>query len=327
MEMDMTLNFGLGGLTSSQGRYTADEWKLMSATRKIAASMVFFGIAGGVWIGLWAWGLAAPPQANSPLSLIAILGANMLVATAASAVGACFGFIFGIPRTLDRAVAAATAATQGVAAAVPQAAMATNTNLERISDWLTTLLIGATLVQIKEIAGWIGQLGKNLLRGGLAANDAIVPVIVILFFSAAFLGIYLITRLYLTSAFVSALGVLASGGPALTFGDLNYVLAAAVTAGTDAERYDALSKFAQFRFTQAERDDPVMNANIARLLAGLLKSASAGSAPTAGASLKEAISRAAKDSEVKAALLADFNSGVLQTGDSGLDQDVNKLLS
>src|SRR4051812_26821463 len=262
----MTPNLGLGGLTSSQARYTADEWKLMSATRKIAITMVFFGIIGAVWIGLWAWGLAAPVQPNSPLSLVAILGANLLVATAAAAVGACFGFIFGIPRTLDRAVAAATAATQGAAAAAPQAAMATNTNLERISDWLTTLLIGATLVQIKEIASWIGQLGKNLLRGGLAANDAIVPVVVILFFSAAFLGVYLITRLYLTSAFVSALGVLASGGPALTFGDLNYVLAAAVTAGTDAARYDALSKYAQFRFTQVERDDPIMNGNIARLL-------------------------------------------------------------
>src|SRR6516165_1028724 len=85
--------------------------------------------------------------------------------------------------------------------------------LERISDWLTALLIGATLVQIKDISAWIGGLGRGLLQGGANANDAIIPVIVIYFFTLAFLGVYLITRLYLTSAFVQTLGMLA-GAPA-----------------------------------------------------------------------------------------------------------------
>jgi hypothetical protein len=73
--------------------------------------------------------------------------------------------------------------------------MAANTNFERVSDWLTTLLIGVTLVQIKDTAAWVGGLGKGLLQGGTAANDAIIPVIVIYFFTLAVLRVYLITRL------------------------------------------------------------------------------------------------------------------------------------
>ena len=87
------------------------------------------------------------------------------------------GFIFGIPRTLGRARSApvATVSEQGGRpAAESHALLAANTNLEHISDWLTTLLVGATLVQVRNIAEWISGLGKNLnlTTGGEAANDA-----------------------------------------------------------------------------------------------------------------------------------------------------------
>ena len=54
-----------------------------------------------------------------------------------------------------------------------------------------TLLIGATLVQIKEIAAWVGALCKDRLKTGTIANGVLVPVTVILFFSLSFLGVYL----------------------------------------------------------------------------------------------------------------------------------------
>ena len=139
----------------------------------------------------------------------AFFGADMLVAAAATAAGAALGFVFGIPRTLDPASrAAVAAAAERTAAADSHALLAANTNLERISDWLTTLLIGATLVQIKDIAAWVGSLGKNLTTGGAAANDAVIPIIVIYYVALSFLGVYLITRLYLTSAFENTLGML-----------------------------------------------------------------------------------------------------------------------
>jgi hypothetical protein len=74
------------------------------------------------------------------------------------------------------------------------------------------LLIGATLVQIKDIAQWVGSLGKSLIATGPAANDAVVPIIVIYFFALSFLGVYLITRLYLTSALDLLAGATAARG-------------------------------------------------------------------------------------------------------------------
>lgn len=67
--------------------------------------------------------------------------------------------------------------------AVKQAVLVANTNLERVSDWLTTLLLGATLVQIQPLAVWVSNLGtcfkkakgdpavKAEAKAGLAGND------------------------------------------------------------------------------------------------------------------------------------------------------------
>jgi hypothetical protein len=88
-----------------------------------------------------------------------------------------------------------------------QAALAANTNLERISDWLTTLLIGATLVQSQNVVAWVGSLGERF-KDGLTIQ-ALVPIIVVYYFALAFLGTYLVTRLYLTLALQETLALLA----------------------------------------------------------------------------------------------------------------------
>jgi len=191
--------------------YSTEERKIFAASFRIGWTVVAFGAVGLGAIALWASGVV---NSASDVRFTAFFGADLLVAAAAAAAGSLFGFVFGIPRTLDPAsrAAVATAASQGGTAAASNAVMAANTNLERISDWLTTLLIGATLVQIKEIVAWVGKLGNGLLQPGQAANDAVVPIIVIYFFALAFLGVYLITRLYLTSAFVQTLGMF-TGSP------------------------------------------------------------------------------------------------------------------
>jgi hypothetical protein len=161
---------------------------------------VIFGSVGLIFIWFWADGLASHITNDTPsLGRSAFVSADLLAAAAATAAGALFGFIFAIPRTLDPASHAAVA---GAVSRDPVAAtQAVNTNLERISDWLTTLLIGATLVQIKDVVGWVGSLGQKLSTSGIAANASVVPIIVIYYFALAFLGVYLITRLYLASAF------------------------------------------------------------------------------------------------------------------------------
>jgi hypothetical protein len=210
--------FSMSGLTRIFGTqddtglaYSTEEKKIFAASFRIGWTVVAFGLGGLGAIALWASGVVS---SASDIRFTAFFGADLLVAAAAAAAGALFGFVFGIPRTLDPAsrAAVATAASQGGTVAASNAVMAANTNLERISDWLTTLLIGATLVQIKEIVGWVGKLGDGLLQSGQAANDAVVPIIVIYFFALSFLGVYLITRLYLTSAFVQTLGMFTGSG-------------------------------------------------------------------------------------------------------------------
>jgi adenine-specific DNA methylase len=100
-----------------------------------------------------------------------------LAAAAAASGGALFGFAFGIPRTLDPTsrAAVATAMSQGGSAGGINALMAANTNFERASDWLTTLLIGATLVQITRYRR-LAASERGCSQGGTAANDAIMPV-------------------------------------------------------------------------------------------------------------------------------------------------------
>ncbi|MEA2887840.1 MAG: hypothetical protein QOD11_2200 [Bradyrhizobium sp.] len=335
----------MAGLPPYKDRYSSEERKIFDATRQISLSIIVIGAISIGWVYLWAHGLSQPQTGARP-SILAILGADLLVATAAAAAGACFGFIFGIPRTLDPAsrVAVATAATQAAPAVTSNAVMAANTNLERISDWLTTLLIGATLVQIKDIAKWVGALGSNLLAGGAAANDAIVPIIVILFFCLGFLGIYLITRLYLTSAFLQALGMLSGippTGPApiagpgrrtlpappASFLDLKAALAAAASSSTAADWDDALGKYHQFTFKQNESSDFQLNADVARILAKIIAAGSPAGGATASSDLKAALTQAAQDPATKTALQKDLAAGGLATKNQALDADIATILN
>ena len=154
--------------------YSTEERKIFASTLIIGGWVIAFGVVGVVCLIIWAYGVTPPkPETNSSFSVV--LGADLLIAAAAAAAGALLGFIFAIPRTLDLAsqAAVASAATQSATGST-QAAMAANTNLERISDWLTTLLIGAALVQIKDIARWIGELGNTLFKGGPITNELLV---------------------------------------------------------------------------------------------------------------------------------------------------------
>jgi len=203
--------------------------------------------------------------------------------------------------------------------------MATNTNLERISDWLTTVLIGATLVQIKDIAQWVGSLGKNLVATGAAANDAVVPIIIIYFFALAFLGVYLITRLYLTSA----LSVQAEAGEAAPdLSELKRRLNAALKSGSADDLKAAMADYDDWEFSGTERDDPELNANVTRILAKQIASGAATArAGEPATELKTAIAKAAADPAIKARLKSEVASGQIRTGNSTLDAEIASALA
>jgi len=117
--------------------------------------------------------------------------------------GFVIGFLFGIPKTRqeqpsgDVAGAQSTATTQAVAP---------NTNLEQISDWLTKVLVGVGLTQIEKIGDGLWRFAGSF-RSALGAPASAEPFIVglvLYFVLCGFLSGYFWTRLFLAGAFVLA---------------------------------------------------------------------------------------------------------------------------
>jgi hypothetical protein len=182
---------------------------ISQSTIIIGSWVVGFGVVGLIAMAFWSFS-----QETIGWQTFAT---TVLVGIASAAVGALLGFIFGIPRTLDPAsrIAVAGAMAQGGPVASSQAALAANTNLERVSDWLTTVLIGITLVQSQSVITWIWSLGDKFKDG--IKIQVLVPIIVVYYFALAFLGTYLITRLYLTYALQQSLAFLTgAAGPQIS---------------------------------------------------------------------------------------------------------------
>jgi len=151
-------------------------------------------------VSVWtlATALRDPKAAAVPWTALALSGQAWIVSGGAFAVGALLGFLFGIPRSLQGNAPAAPATgapspdpgsgpTQGV-----------NTNLEQISDWLTKILVGVGLTQFQSLRNELAGMATYFAVAGSAA----VTLAIILNSSVAgFFAGYLLTRLFLMSAF------------------------------------------------------------------------------------------------------------------------------
>jgi hypothetical protein len=132
------------------------------------------------------------------------LGIGVLTAAAAFAVGALFGFLFGIPRSLaadsgaQAEKKAAQEATAVDAAITPH--YTTNTNLEQISDWLTKILVGVGLVQIHQVSGAVEDLADGLAPGLGPQGFSVAVALLVAFSITGFVTAYLFTRLRLPGA-------------------------------------------------------------------------------------------------------------------------------
>ena len=120
-------------------------------------------------------------------------------------VGVFTGFLFGFPRTVRQAehrfpaghLGRSTEAAAPGNSEAPQGidiGTSANTNLEQISDWLTKIIVGVTLVQFRDIAayfrGCAEQFATGLVGGGSADNVAFSRAAIVYFgvvsFSVAF---------------------------------------------------------------------------------------------------------------------------------------------
>lgn len=148
--------------------------KRMSAADAASSNAAAATNATGAPSGASATGCA---DSNGLVGLLLAL----LIAFAALAVGAFAGFLFGLPRSLTssdfRAAAQAKVVARekllagnqegfqdGAASESPAGRQASevNTNLEKISDWLTTIIVGVGLTKLQEIPGGIETFGERV---------------------------------------------------------------------------------------------------------------------------------------------------------------------
>ncbi|MFN2445325.1 MAG: hypothetical protein ABR606_07060 [Vicinamibacterales bacterium] len=147
--------------------------------------------------------------------------AGWLWSVACLACGFVVGFLFGVPRVLDdepRREAGEPGRAE-ITTARTRHRLAVNTNLTQISDWLTKIIVGVGLVELKQIPDHVARageyIGRSLATQAVPASSSAVPATqiaapsyaslaaaIVVFFSAlGFLGGYLLTRMYFSPAF------------------------------------------------------------------------------------------------------------------------------
>ena len=115
---------------------------------------------------------------------IFVVGAT--AAAAALLLGTILGFLFGLPRTVVKQDS--------------EALLATNTNLDQISDWLTKILVGLGLVEIGRLAHGLNGLASSLgqaLGNGSGAHTFSIGMLVYSLADGFLVG-YLWTRIVLS---------------------------------------------------------------------------------------------------------------------------------
>jgi hypothetical protein len=140
-----------------------------------------------------------------------VFAVGCLIAIACLLVGVLLGFLFGIPRTLQQG----DHLNNSASTADPPSAKDTarrrrtyqvNTNLEEISDWLTKIIVGVGLTELRSVPRLLSALVAYFAPGlGLPPKARVVAAALIIFYLVCgFLAGYLITRLFLAGAFSRA---------------------------------------------------------------------------------------------------------------------------
>lgn len=122
--------------------------------------------------------------------------------------GAGIGFLFGIPRILTDDIVPENLPLANNAAADGRKLKSNyrpSTHLERISEWLTTLIVGLTLVQWNYVVTSFNSVSQYIAKGlnqqNPEAHLSFASALMLYFSVAGFLGAYMLTRTYLSKIF------------------------------------------------------------------------------------------------------------------------------
>lgn len=133
------------------------------------------------------------------------VGLGGVILFAAAAAGGGLGFLFSVPRVLSTGEAGPKEAHRKEGEAKEKAVrlLESNTNLERISEWLTTMIVGVGLSQITSVREHMASFTTFLTRHHQSETLAAAgPFILIVGLVGGFIFLYLYTRLYLSPLFL-----------------------------------------------------------------------------------------------------------------------------
>jgi CheY-like chemotaxis protein/uncharacterized integral membrane protein len=133
----------------------------------------------------------------------------ILWALAFLAAGDILGFLFGIPRVLQQPDVRHSTNQPTDAKLTKDSNQETsyrqevNTNLEQISDWLTKIIVGIGLIELRRLPEALNRLSKFVSTSLGTSPDVqgLAAPIIIYFTILGFLSGYLLTRIYLSGAF------------------------------------------------------------------------------------------------------------------------------
>jgi hypothetical protein len=145
-------------------------------------------------------------QLDTWAKVVSQVATMLAVSGAATMLGGLGGFLFGIPRRLQNEQQPPKRPAENADGDTNEPLLYEgNTNLEQISDWLTKIIVGVTLVKLADIVTELETYGGKIASAtGRPSDSAFAVGLMIFFFVCGFLTGYLWSRLFLGRALTEA---------------------------------------------------------------------------------------------------------------------------
>ncbi|MBM2616436.1 hypothetical protein JIG36_12795 [Actinoplanes sp. LDG1-06] len=159
----------------------------------VLASVIFLAL-GIIAVGALAGFASESEETRKGLFVTATV---LILYAAAMAVGAFLGFLYGMPRSRLADLTAGTEASPEQSKATLSAKYLTNSNFIKVSDWVTTIIVGLGIANLNEIVPAARRLGSALTEpmGGSQFGAAIGLSVVLVGLISGFVLCYLWTTI------------------------------------------------------------------------------------------------------------------------------------